>query len=115
MARRMRAVVRGWLVWGAALLLVALHLSGTPVAAGPPASFALQQTFAVGGGPVSVAVADINGDGKPDLAVANFNDSTVSVLLNTTAANASTPTFAAQQAFATGARPLSVAVGDVNG
>ena len=46
-------------------------------------SFATQQTFAAGGSPYSVTVADINGDGKPDLIAANQGGSTVSVLLNT--------------------------------
>ena len=46
-------------------------------------SFAAQQTFATGSSPVSVAAADLNGDGKPDLIVANFSSNTVSVLLNT--------------------------------
>ena len=40
-----------------------------------------QQTFAVGSYPQSVAVTDINGDGKPDLVVANNHDKNVSVLL----------------------------------
>ena len=33
--------------------------------------------------PSGLAVADFNGDGKPDLAVVNFGDNTVAVLLNT--------------------------------
>jgi len=44
--------------------------------------FAPQTTFAVGRYPDSVAVGDFNGDGKPDLAVANTGDDSVSVLLN---------------------------------
>ena len=34
------------------------------------------------GAPDSVAVGDLNGDGKPDLAIANGNVATVTVLLN---------------------------------
>ena len=37
--------------------------------------------FAVGSGPVSVVVGDFNGDGRQDLATANFYGGTVSVLL----------------------------------
>ena len=77
-------------------------------------TFQAQQTFATGAGsdPTSVAVADVNGDGKPDLIVANFNGSSVSVLLGN-----GNGTFQAQQTFSTGANshPLSVAVADVNG
>jgi hypothetical protein len=32
--------------------------------------------------PWSVAVGDFNGDGKPDLAIANFESNNVTVLLN---------------------------------
>ena len=78
-------------------------------------SFAEQQTFATGSLPDSVTVADVNGDGNPDLIVANQNSNTVSVLLNTTAPGATTPSFAAQQTFATGSRPSSVTAADVNG
>ena len=84
--------------------------SGTPVA-----SFAAQQSFATGAGPTAVIAADINGDGKPDLIVANGTDNTVSVLLNTTTTGAATPTFSAQQAFATGTNPRAVVAADING
>lgn len=54
---------------------------------GPAASFPNTSTnFGTGSVPLSVAFGDVNGDGKPDLAVANNGSSNVSVLLNTTAA-----------------------------
>jgi len=90
-------------------------LLNTTVPGAPIPSFAAPQTFATGAGPFSVTAADVNGDGKPDLTVANVNTSTVSVLLNTTVPGATTPSFAAQQTFATGANPFSVIAADVNG
>jgi hypothetical protein len=74
------------------------------------ATFQAQQTFATGTDPVSVALADVNGDGKLDLVMANASDNTVSVLLSN-----GDGTFQAQQTFATGTDPDSVAVADVNG
>ncbi len=53
-------------------------------------------------------MADVNGDGKPDLIVAN--QSTVSVLLGN-----GNGTFQSQSTFATGNGSMSLAVGDVNG
>ena len=74
-------------------------------------TFQAQQTFATGSGThMSVAVGDVNGDGKPDLVVANLGSNTVSVLLGN-----GNGTFQAQQTFATGSSPSSVAIGDVNG
>jgi len=83
----------------------------------PSVTFANQQTFATGGQPSGSAVADFNNDGRPDLVVANFNDNTISVLLNTTAPGASAASFAAQVTFAigSGTGPDAVAVGDFNG
>ena len=63
----------------------------------------------------SVAVADVNGDGKPDLVLANLsaagglNYGTVSVLLGN-----GDGTFHAAQTYASGGLTLSVAIGDVN-
>ena len=93
---------------------VSVLLNTTPAGASLP-TFAPGQTFATGKNPVSVALGDFNGDGKPDLVVANAISNTVSVLLNTTPAGATIPTFAAQQTFATGRQPNAVAVGDFNG
>ena len=39
------------------------------------------QSFAVGTNPHRLTVADVNGDGKPDLVAANYGSGTVSVLL----------------------------------
>jgi hypothetical protein len=80
----------------------------------PTPSFAPAASFAAGGGPGSVAAADVNGDGRPDLLVANSNSATVSVLLNTTAPGAPTPSFAPAASFGAGTSPTSVAAADVN-
>jgi len=105
------------------VLLVAMAVSAVllsvfisdPVAEAVAPSFAAKQDFATGLFPYSITVGDLNGDGLPDLAVANQAQGNVSVLLNTTAPGAVTPNFAAKQNFTTGNTPVSVALGDVNG
>jgi hypothetical protein len=67
--------------------------------------------FAAGTDPVAVAIGDLNGDGKPDLATANVNSNDVSVLLGNGSGGFSA---AAGSPFAAGANPFSVAIGDVN-
>ena len=75
------------------------------------AGFQAPANFAAAGAQ-TLAAGDLNGDGSPDLAVASLG--TVSVLLNTTAANATTPTFASHVDFAAGAGGSFVALGDLN-
>src|SRR5947209_5068 len=65
----------------------------------------------VGSGPESVVVGDLNGDRKPDLAVANYTSGTVSILLgngNGTFASSGSP-------VSVGSSPQSIALGDLNG
>jgi Bacterial Ig-like domain (group 3)/FG-GAP-like repeat len=63
----------------------------------------------VGGNPLSVTVGDFNGDGKLDLAVADFHTQQVSVLLGN-----GDGTFQTVKAYPTGANPSSVVMGDFN-
>ena len=74
-------------------------------------STAFQGTsYAVGSTPDSVAVADLNGDGKLDLIIANAGSNTVSVLLGNGAGG-----FGPATSFNVGTGPASVTVGDLNG
>jgi predicted nucleotidyltransferase len=93
---------------------VSVLLNTTAIDPATP-SFTAKQDFGTGANPLSVRMGDVNGDGNPDLAVANVNSNTVSVLLNNTTPGAATPSLAAKQDFATGPGPGSVATGDVNG
>jgi len=88
-------------------LTFSVQLTGVTNVVGPPVTLAAHSDFTTGTTPESVAVADLNGDGKPDLVVANDGSNSVSVLLNTTAAGAATPTFATHVDFATGTTPGS--------
>jgi hypothetical protein len=92
---------------------LSIFLNETPTGA-TSASFAPQQTIAVSSYPAQVAVGDLNGDGKPDLVVADSGSNQVSVFLNQTPTGATSATFAAEATFPVGLVPGAVAVGDVN-
>ena len=87
----------------------------SPVA---PGNFLSAQIVAAGFQPIDVALADLNADGLPDLAVANLGTpdnpatASLSVLLNKLG---SPGRFAAATNYATGTRSQSVSVGDLNG
>lgn len=58
-------------------------------ALGPAGTFSISTeyleptaTYPVGNGPVGLVIADVNGDGKPDIICANNEDSTLTVLTN---------------------------------
>src|SRR5437867_11742773 len=67
----------------------------------------MKTDFGTGTGPYSVAIGDLDGDGKPDLATANGGSYTVSVLLGN-----GDGSFQPKTDFGTGRLPHSVAIGD---
>jgi hypothetical protein len=73
-------------------------------------TFQPPQEFAAGLRPTFVTVADVNGDGKPDLVVGSSIRDTMSVLLGN-----GDGTFQDPQTFDVGPSPSSVAAGDFNG
>ncbi len=75
-------------------------------------TFKAQATYltGTGGNPLSVVVADFNGDGVPDLALADYQTKQVSVLLGV-----GNGTFGQFTAYPTGANPSSIVAGDFNG
>src|SRR5207247_95342 len=96
---------------GAALVLGAAARS----AAGPAPSFAAARNYAIGRLPNSVAIGDLDDDGKPDLVTASAldpggtSDGALSVLLNRGDGR-----FRAGRDYEVGVSP-SVAIADVNG
>ena len=93
-----------------AALLVKLASTETVTVKNGDGTFQGYQSFVTGSGPVTVGVADFNGDGKSDLVTADNGNARVSVLLGN-----GNGTFQAKQDFLTGSQPSSVAVGDFNG
>ena len=88
-----------------------------PFGTGIPANYYKPKIdFTSGSNPFSVAISDLDGDGKSDLVLANQIDNTISVLRNISTSGSITPTsFAAKVDFATGVNPFRIAIGDVDG
>jgi FG-GAP-like repeat/PASTA domain/FG-GAP repeat len=89
-----------------------LGIAALPAAQAP--SFAAARSYAFGSdetqlGPRSVAIGDLNGDGRADLATPH-DPNTVSVLLNEGGGS-----FRAKRDYRTGRGPTDVAIGDLNG
>ena len=76
-------------------------------------SFAAKTDYAVGTSPRELRVGDFDGDGKPDLVVANLGPDNVSLLHNTGASG--TISFAAKVDFSVGSNPRGLAVADLDG
>ncbi|HUB59235.1 MAG TPA: FG-GAP-like repeat-containing protein [Puia sp.] len=90
---------------------VSVYLNTTP--AGGAVSFATDVDFTTGNFPEGAAIGDIDGDGKPDLVVANNSDNTLSLFLNTsTSGNVS---FAPQETVNSGATAYDLVIADFDG
>ena len=88
----------------------------TITAASKALTYIAGQTLSSGiGHPEGVVVADFNGDGKPDIAVSNFDTNTVAVFLNDGTGHFSAPIVTAVQLTSSqGLNVGSLAVGDFN-
>ncbi|MFK8114760.1 MAG: Ig-like domain-containing protein [Rubripirellula sp.] len=76
---------------------------------GGSANFTLDQTYAVGNGPISIVAEDLNGDGQDDLAVANFLSNTASLLRGSVSG-----TFTVlPDALAVGQGPIQIGTADI--
>jgi hypothetical protein len=74
-----------------------------------PPTCALFAPFPAGGGSAAVAVADFNGDGKPDLAVVNKGSNNVTIMRG-----AGHGFFTTVQTVAVGQEPIAIAAADLN-
>ena len=79
-------------------------------------SFAAKVDFTVGTGPISLAIADLNADGKPDVVALNQGTNTISILQNnSTVGTINTASLAAKVDISTnGASPYFVATGNID-
>jgi FG-GAP-like repeat/PASTA domain len=112
MARRSvsrRGVIRASALIACAAVSVIGVRAGLALVTSLP-SFAAPTSLDTGLAPVSVAIGDLNGDAKPDVATANRLSGTVSVFLNY-----GFGAFAPRRDYSTSALPSSLAIGDVNG
>jgi uncharacterized repeat protein (TIGR01451 family) len=90
-----------------AIVLVSSHGLATR---GGAVEFAAPRVYSVGMNPHGIVIADFNGDGKPDIAVANSGSNNVSILLGN-----DDGTFQPAENFDAGNSPSAILLGDFNG
>ncbi|MES2775048.1 MAG: FG-GAP-like repeat-containing protein, partial [Bacteroidota bacterium] len=74
--------------------------------------FAAPVSVATGNSPYSMTIGDLNGDGKPDVAVTNYTQTSFSVFINESTVGSIS--FAARVNFTTGANPRFITIGDLD-
>ncbi|HEX4264742.1 MAG TPA: FG-GAP-like repeat-containing protein [Verrucomicrobiae bacterium] len=79
-------------------------------------AFAQRVNFSTGAGATTVVIGDVDGDGKPDIASANYAGSSISVFRNVTLGGViDTNSFAPAVNFTAPATPYGLALGDLDG
>lgn len=87
---------------------------GSAVAGSVNLAFGGPTSFAVGNAPSAAAIADLDGDGRAEIIVANYSSGSVSVLRNQTVPGAPTPSFTALPALAVPVSANWLRVADIN-
>lgn len=96
--------------------VVSVYLNETPTGRSTP-SFGVPTKLPAKNQPISMIGADLNDDGRPDLAVISGNEFIVGVLsvaLNVTSSGAASVSFLAAAEFPTGRGPTSIVAADFN-
>lgn len=79
-------------------------------------SFASKVDLITGLAPIGVTIGDLDGDGKPELTVANQSSNSISVFRNiSTSGSITTGSFSTRVDFITGTNPYEVVIGDIDG
>ena len=95
---------------------VAVYQNNSTVGVLNSSSFAAPVSFATATGPIRLAIGDLDGDGKPDLAAATDAASMISVLRNIgTNGVINSSSFAARVDFASGTGPSTMVIQDLDG
>ncbi len=79
-----------------------------------PSAFDTPLKFSPGDGPIATRVADLDGDGRPDLAVANFYGNTVSIYRNSGTGGVAN-VFSPKIDLSTGSNPFDLHLADIDG
>ncbi|MEO6632854.1 MAG: FG-GAP-like repeat-containing protein, partial [Mucilaginibacter sp.] len=81
-----------------------------------PVNYDVKIDLPAGVAPEATAIADLDGDGKPDVVVVNLNGRTISLYRNISTTGAITAkSFAAKVDVAVPSGPISISIADING
>jgi hypothetical protein len=76
-------------------------------------SFAPKADYSTGNGSIGVAIADMNGDGKPDIIISSSNSGIFSIFKNTSVASGAI-SLAAKQDYTFFSRPDNITIADID-